>query len=80
MREIGYEEEAFFNCADCCGFEAGGDGDGDGDGRPDPANRGLASRSFGSEQTFYRWKRQYGGLKNEQVRELKQLTEENTRF
>ncbi len=30
-----------------------------------------------SEQTFYRWKKQYGGLQSEQVRELKQLTEEN---
>ena len=24
-----------------------------------------------SEQTFYRWKRAYGGLESEQVRELK---------
>ena len=30
-----------------------------------------------SEQTFYRWKKQYGGLQSEQVRELRQLTEEN---
>ena len=33
-----------------------------------------------SEQTFYRWKKQYGGLQSEQVRELKQLTEENARL
>jgi len=33
-----------------------------------------------SEQTFYRWKKQYGGLEGEQVRELKQLQEENTRL
>lgn len=26
-----------------------------------------------SEQTFYRWKKMYGGLKSDQVRELKQL-------
>jgi len=32
------------------------------------------------EQTFYRWKKQYGGLQSEQVRELKQLTEENARL
>lgn len=25
-----------------------------------------------SKQTFYRWKRQYGGLESDQVRELKQ--------
>ena len=33
-----------------------------------------------SEQTFYRWKKQFGGLQSEQVRELKQLTEENARL
>ena len=33
-----------------------------------------------SEQTFYRWKKQYGGLQSEQVRELKQLVEENARL
>jgi putative transposase len=33
-----------------------------------------------SEQTFYRWKKQYGGLQSEQVRELKQLLEENGRL
>ena len=33
-----------------------------------------------SEQTFYRWKKQYGGLQWEQVRELKQLVEENGRL
>ena len=33
-----------------------------------------------SEQTFYRWKKQYGGLQSEQGRELKQLTEENARL
>lgn len=33
-----------------------------------------------SEQTFYRWKRQFGGLESDQVRELKQVVEENTRL
>lgn len=33
-----------------------------------------------SEQTFYRWKKLYGGLQSEQVRELKQLVDENTRL
>ena len=33
-----------------------------------------------TEQTFYRWKKQYTGLESEQVRELKQLQEENTRL
>ena len=33
-----------------------------------------------SEQTFYRWKKQYAGLQSEQVREFKQLSEENARL
>ena len=31
-----------------------------------------------SEQTFYRWKKQYVGPEVDQVRQLKQLQEENT--
>ncbi len=31
-----------------------------------------------SEQTFYRWKKQYVGLEVDQVRQMKQLQEENT--
>ncbi len=33
-----------------------------------------------SEQTFYRWKKQYVGLEVDQVRQLKQLQEENGRL
>ena len=33
-----------------------------------------------SEQTFYRWKKQYGGLEASEVRELKQLREENAKL
>ena len=33
-----------------------------------------------SEQTFYRWKKQYAGLEIDQVRQWKQLQEENTRL
>jgi putative transposase len=33
-----------------------------------------------SEQTFYRWKKQYAGLQSDQVRELKQLVDENARL
>lgn len=33
-----------------------------------------------SEQTFYRWKRQYVGLDVDQVRQMKQLQEENARL
>lgn len=33
-----------------------------------------------SEQTFYRWKKQYAGLESDQVRELKQLQDENARL
>jgi putative transposase len=33
-----------------------------------------------SEQTFYRWKKVYAGLESNQVRELKQVTDENNRL
>ena len=33
-----------------------------------------------SEQTFYRWKKSYGGMLPSEARELKQLREENTRL
>ncbi len=33
-----------------------------------------------SEQTFYRWKKHYAGMPSDQVRELKQLQEENARL
>jgi putative transposase len=33
-----------------------------------------------TEQTFYRWKKMYVGLEVDQVRQLKQLQEENTRL
>ena len=33
-----------------------------------------------SEQTLYRWKKQYQGLQSDQLRQLKQLQEENGRL
>jgi len=33
-----------------------------------------------TEQTYYRWKKKFGGLESEQVRELKQVLDENTRL
>lgn len=33
-----------------------------------------------TETTFYRWKKQYGGLDTSELRELKQLREENRRL
>jgi putative transposase len=33
-----------------------------------------------SEQTFYRWKKKYGGLGTSELRRLKQLEEENRRL
>src|SRR5271166_6664781 len=38
-------------------------------------------RQFGiSEQTFYRWKKEYAGLEPDQAREFKQLADENARL
>ena len=33
-----------------------------------------------SEQTFYRWKKKYGGLGTSELRRLKQLEEENRKL
>jgi putative transposase len=33
-----------------------------------------------SEQTYYRWRQEYGGLKVEQVKRLKELEKENVRL
>ncbi len=33
-----------------------------------------------SEQTFYRWRKQFGGMDVSDVRELRQLRDENTRL
>src|SRR5918994_2736585 len=40
-----------------------------------------AVRSIGvTEVTYYRWRQEYGGLKNEQIRRLKELETENARL
>jgi putative transposase len=42
---------------------------------------GQVCRTLGiAEQTFYRWGREYGGLKIEQARRLKALEQENARL
>ena len=39
------------------------------------------SRKIGvTEQTYYRWRREYGGMRIEQARRLKELEKENTRL
>ena len=40
----------------------------------------LTRRLGISEVTYYRWKKNYAGMESDQVRELKQLQEENTRL
>ena len=40
-----------------------------------------ASRQIGvTQQTFYRWRNEYGGLRIDQVKRLKRLESENTRL
>jgi len=48
-------------------------------------NQGIsiseASRKIGvTEQTYYRWRKEYGGLRIEQAKRLKSLEKENTRL
>jgi transposase-like protein len=45
------------------------------------SNIDEASRKIGvTEQTYYRWRREYGGMRVEQARHLKELEKENTRL
>jgi len=40
-----------------------------------------ASKEIGiTEQTYYRWRKEYGGMRVEQARRLKELEKENTRL
>jgi putative transposase len=42
---------------------------------------GETCRRLGiSEQTYYRWRREYGGLKLDQAKRLKELEQENARL
>jgi putative transposase len=42
---------------------------------------GEASRKIGiTEQTYYRWRKEYGGMKVEQAKRLKNLEKENARL
>ena len=42
---------------------------------------GEASRKLGvTEQTYYRWRKEYGGMRVEQARRLKDLEKENGRL
>jgi transposase-like protein len=45
------------------------------------ANVGEASRKIGiTEQTYYRWRKEYGGMRIEQAKRLKALERENARL
>jgi transposase-like protein len=41
----------------------------------------LAARKIGiTEQTYYRWRKEYGGLRTDQAKRLKELEKENARL
>jgi len=45
------------------------------------ATTGEASRKVGiTEQTYYRWRKAYGGMRVEQAKRLKELEKENARL
>ena len=45
------------------------------------ATVGQACKKLGvTEQTYYRWRKEYGGLRLDQARRLKELEKENTRL
>ena len=42
---------------------------------------GEASRKLGvTEQTYYRWRKEYGGMRVEQAKRLRELEKENSRL
>ncbi len=42
---------------------------------------GESARKIGvTDETYYRWRREYGGMRIEQVKRLKELEKENTRL
>ncbi len=44
-------------------------------------NIGEASRKLGvTEQTYYRWRKEYGGMRVEQAKRLKEVEKENARL
>ena len=65
------EEEAFQCRADDWGVEASAGGV--------PVAEVIRKAGI-SEQTFYRWKAKYAGLEVDQVRQMAQLQEENSRL
>jgi len=45
------------------------------------ATTGAVCRSLGvSEQTYYRWRKLYGGMRKDQAKRLKELEQENARL
>ncbi len=70
-KELDDEEVEVHRGADRVRLEAGGDGYAGGGGDPP---EGI------SEQTFYRWKKVYGGLGVGEVRRVKQLEDENRKL
>ena len=45
------------------------------------ATAGEAGRKAGiTEQTYYRWRREYGGMRIEQAKRLKEMEKENVRL
>ena len=37
----------------------------------------MAAKDWGSEQTYHRWRNQYGGMKADDAKRLKELEREN---
>ena len=68
------KEEAYSG-RDCCEASSSRCADGAG-----PAGSGCGSSDSVTEVTYYRWRNEYGGLKGDQVKRLKELETENTRL
>ena len=63
------------------GFEGGSDFQGKGKTTPQAVGELKQIGVHGvSEQTFYRWRKEYGGMRVDQAKQLKELEKENLRL
>jgi hypothetical protein len=70
-RTVFNEENTFYGRANCFCLTTGGNR---------YTNTGSHPQNRDTEQTFYRWKKLYGGLGPSETRRLKQLEDENRRL
>ncbi len=73
--EVSHEQEAVQHGADHSDAPGGGGRAGQG-----PLGGEVAKQLGITDQTYYRWRKEYGGIKTDQAKRLKELERENARL